>query len=62
MEKLPFETKTLGPRVQSLSTTILRLLSEGRVESGEASSIHGQLNFAQGQYMGSPLKPAMQFF
>ena len=32
------------------------------MERGEAASLHGQLNFAQGQYIGSELKPVMSLF
>ncbi len=38
------------------------LCSRGRVERGEAASLHGQLNFAQGQYIGSELKPVTNLF
>ena len=49
-------------RTQSLSQMMLKILDDGRLEPGMAASLHGQLNFSQGQYMGSPLKPAMKFF
>ena len=47
-------------RVKSL--LVEGLCSRGRVERGEAASLHGQLNFAQGQYIGSELKPVMNLF
>ena len=49
-------------RVSSLLSALEKILQDEKVEPGAAASIHGQLNFAQGQYLGSPLKPAMQFF
>ncbi|CAL1137625.1 unnamed protein product, partial [Cladocopium goreaui] len=42
-------------------TVDLQYLYAGKVEPGEAASPHGQLNFAQGQHLGAPLKPAMKF-
>ena len=49
-------------RVKSLLDTVEGLCSSGRVERGEAASLHGQLNFAEGQYIGSELKPVMSLF
>ena len=49
-------------RVESLSAALDRMVCDGRVEAGVAASLHGQLNFAQGQFLGCPLKPAMRFF
>ena len=49
-------------RVKSLLDTVEGLCSGGRVERSEAASLHGQLNFAQGQYIGSELKPVMSLF
>ena len=43
--------------VQSLGDIVKR----GKMTSSEAASLHGQLNFAQGQYYGCSLKPAMVF-
>lgn len=54
--------KNKQSRVVALSAALDKLVCEGRVESGVAASLHGQLNFAQGQYLGAPLKPAMRFF
>ena len=49
-------------RVQTLIATAGDLCKRERVERGEAASLHGQLNFAQGQYIGSELKPVMSLF
>ena len=49
-------------RVQCLIAAVGDLCNKGRVERGEAASLHGQLNFAQGQYIGSELKPVMSLF
>ena len=49
-------------RVHSLIATVGNVCHKGRVERGEAASLHGQLNFAQGQYIGSELKPVMSLF
>ena len=48
-------------RVRSIVDSRDKLILEGRVEPGVAASLHGQLNFAQGQFLGAPLKPAMKF-
>ena len=53
--------KNKSSRVKSISEAMDKLIVAGRVDSGVAASLHGQLNFAQGQYMGAPLKPAMKF-
>lgn len=45
----------------SLVGLVDQLLTDEKVPPGVAASLQGQLNFAQGQYMGSVLKPAMQF-
>ena len=49
-------------RVAALVSTLDSLILGGRLEPGVASPLHGQLNFTQGQFLGCPLKPAMQFF
>lgn len=49
-------------RIVSLQESVHKFLERRRVHPGEAASIHGILNFTQGQLMGAPLKPAMQFF
>ncbi|CAK9015463.1 Uncharacterized protein (Fragment) [Durusdinium trenchii] len=48
-------------QVASLVGLVDQLLTDEKVPPGVAASLQGQLNFAQGQYMGSVLKPAMQF-
>ena len=48
-------------RVRSIVESMDKLILAGRVEPCVAASIHGQLNFAQGQYLGAPLKPSMRF-
>ena len=54
--------KNKPSRVEALCSAADKFILAERVEAGEAASIHGQLNFAHGQYLGAPLKPAMQFF
>eukprot|EP00438_Fugacium_kawagutii_P035994 Skav221846 [mRNA] locus=scaffold1115:19121:20785:+ [translate_table: standard] len=49
-------------RLGSLLETFSKFLERKRVLPSEAASIHGILNFTQGQFMGAPLKPVMQFF
>ena len=46
-------------RVQSLLAAGSGLCTKGRVERGDAASLHGELNFARGQYIGSESKPVM---
>lgn len=41
--------------------TVENLLSNGKVHAGEAASLHGQLNFSQGQMLGAALKPGMVY-
>ena len=48
-------------RNAEISKELLRILEKGSVPRGEASSLHGRLNFAQGQLHGCPLKPALSF-
>ena len=38
-----------------------QILDRRTLSGAEASTLHGQLNFAQGQYFGCSLKPAMVF-
>eukprot|EP00438_Fugacium_kawagutii_P001998 Skav208915 [mRNA] locus=scaffold787:29327:30871:- [translate_table: standard] len=49
-------------RLKSLLENFSKFLEKKRVLPSEAASIHGILNFTQGQFMGAPLKPVMQFF
>ncbi|CAE7698871.1 unnamed protein product [Symbiodinium sp. CCMP2592] len=48
-------------RVLELRAELDRLLSQGYMKRSEASSLHGRLNFAQGQLHGCPIKPALKF-
>ena len=47
-------------RVADLKLDASRILDKGEIRKAEASSLHGRLNFAQGQMFGCLLKPAMQ--
>ena len=53
--------KNKASRVRSIVESMDKLILAGKIEPGVAASLHGQLNFAQGQYLGAPLKPAMKF-
>ncbi|CAE7454418.1 unnamed protein product, partial [Symbiodinium microadriaticum] len=48
-------------RVKELRADLSRLLEQGFITRAEASSLHGRLNFAQGQLHGCPIKPALRF-
>ena len=48
-------------RVDDLVKTLGRILDKGTLTGAEASTLHGQLNYAQGQYFGCSLKPTMIF-
>ena len=48
-------------RIESLVLFLAGLMKKGRINSSEAATLHGQLNFAQGQYYGCSMKPAMSF-
>ena len=48
-------------RIESLVKFLSGLMERGRITSSEAATLDGQLNFAQGQYYGCSLKPAMGF-
>ena len=54
--------KNKQSRVETLSALLDKLVCDEKVEAGVAASLHGQMNFAQGQFLGAPLKPAMRFF
>ena len=41
--------------------TVEQFCNNGRIHAGEAASLHGQLNFSQGQLLGAALKPAMVY-
>ena len=47
-------------RIDDLVRAMCEILDKGYL-SGSAASLHGQLNFAQGQYYGCTLKPGMVF-
>ena len=49
-------------RVQTLMAAVGDLCKRESVERGEAATLHGQLNFAQGQCVGTELKPVMSLF
>ena len=48
-------------RVGQIKQFICDVMDRGRMTSAEAATLHGQLNFAQGQYYGCVLKPGMAF-
>ena len=48
-------------RVDDLVRTMGEILDKGYLTGSAAASLHGQLNFAQGQYYGCTLKPGMVF-
>ena len=48
-------------RIDSLLNTVCDILDRQKISASLASSLHGQLNFAQGQFLGAEMKPAMSF-
>ena len=48
-------------RVEQIKQFLCDVMDRQRITSAEASTLHGQLNFAQGQYYGCSLKPGMAF-
>ena len=48
-------------RISDLVQLLGTIVQREKLTGSEASSLHGQLNFAQGQYYGCSLKPAMVF-
>ena len=48
-------------RVDDLVQSTWEILDKGYLSGSAAASLHGQLNFAQGQYYGCTLKPGMVF-
>ena len=48
-------------RVDDLVSSLRKILDRGTLSGAEASSLHGQLNFVQGQYFGCSSKPTMVF-
>ena len=48
-------------RINDLVQIMVDILDKGYLTGSEAASLHGQLNFTQGQYYGCVLKPGMVF-
>ena len=48
-------------RISNIVATVEQFFNNGRIHAGEAASLHGQLNFSQGQLLGAALKPAMVY-
>ena len=48
-------------RIDDLVRTMGEILDKGYLSGSAAASLHGQLNFAQGQYYGCTLKPGIVF-
>ena len=48
-------------RVEQIKQFLCDVMDRGRITSAEAATLHGQLNFAQGQYYDCVLKPGMAF-
>ena len=48
-------------RIDDLVQVLVDILDKGYLTGSEAASLHGQLNFTQGQYYGCVLKPGMVF-
>ena len=44
-------------RISNIVATVEQFFNNGRIHAGEAASLHGQLNFSQGQLLGAALKP-----
>ena len=57
--KLVIRNKT--DRVEQIKQFLCDIMDRGKITSAEAATLHGQLNFAQGQYYGCVLKPGMAF-
>ena len=56
-----FELHNKTERVESLLPTVDKVLDDGKISQALAASLQGQLIFAQGQFLGSELKPGMAF-
>ena len=48
-------------RIDSLLSELSQILDDKKLTPSRASSLQGKLNFAQGQFLGNSLKPAMHF-
>ena len=57
-ERGSFVVANKADRISELVQSLGDLVKRGKMTSSEAASLHGQLNFAQGQYYGCSLKPA----
>ena len=53
--------KNKPDRVEQIKQFLCDIMDRGKITSAEAATLHGQLNFAQGQYYGCVLKPGMAF-
>ena len=60
-ERGSFVVANKADRISELVQSLGDIVKRGKMTSSEAASLHGQLNFAQGQYYGCSLKPAMVF-
>ena len=49
--------KNKPDRVEQIKQFLCDVMDRGKITSAEAATLHGQLNFAQGQYYGCVLKP-----
>ncbi len=56
-----FELHNKPERVESLLHTVNSILDDGKISQALAASFQGQLSFAQGQFLGSELKPGMAY-
>ena len=56
-----FELHNKPERVESLLHTVEKMLDAGKSSQALAASFQGQLSFAQGQFLGSELKPGMAY-
>ena len=57
-----FSINNKASRVEKILSQVDQFVTRGSVTSAEAAQVHGILNFAQGQYLGRVLQPAMRFF
>ena len=60
-ERGSFVVANKADRISELVQNLDDIVKRGKMTSSEAASLHGQLNFAQGQYYGCSLKPAFVF-
>ena len=57
-----FSINNKASRVEKILSQVDQFVTRGSMTSAEAAQVHGILNFAQGQYLGRVLQPAMRFF